>query len=305
MVEARLIETVRVENELGEGVIWDVNQAAVWWVDIDGSTLYRYRPEGKQLDQWTTPERLASFALVIDSDYLVCGFASGFAYFNPWTADLQWVQSIESKNGSIRLNDGRADRQGRFWAGGMVENGGPSGGVLYCLDQQLQVSEKVSGLRISNGLCWSPDSAVMYHTDTPSRRIDRYDFDSTGAEIGNKVTFVETQEGCFPDGSTVDAQGYIWNAQWAASQVVRYNPKGEVDFVLPLPVSQPTCVAFGGPQLDLLLVTSASKGLSETAREAQPDAGSLFIFQTNIIGIADPLFLPTRPPGQAIDSDLS
>ncbi len=294
MITATLMETLEVKNTLGEGVIWDAIGAAAWWTDIDGSKLYRYDPAHKQLDHWSTPERLGSFALVADSDYLICGFASGFAYFNPHNpqiVDLQWLQKTEQDNPGTRLNDGRADRQGRFWAGSMVESGDQGAGALYCLDQQLQVTSKVSGLSISNGLCWSPDSTVMYHTDTPSRRINAYDFDATTGAIANQRCLVRTEKGCFPDGSTVDSEGYIWNAQWGASQVVRYSPAGEIDFILPLPVSQPTCVAFGGPQLDRLFVTSATQGFDQQALLAEPEAGNVLVFQTNITGTPDSRFV--------------
>jgi L-arabinonolactonase len=290
VVSAALIESLKVKNTLGEGIIWDAASACVWWTDIDGSKLYRYQSEDKQLDHWTTPERLGSFALVSDSEFLICGFASGFAYFNPHSGELQWLEKIEQNNPGTRLNDGRADRQGRFWAGSMVESGDRGAGALYCFDQQLQVASKVSGLTISNGLCWSPDSTVMYHTDTPSRRINAYDFDAATGAIANQRCLVRTEKGCFPDGSSVDAEGYIWNAQWGASQVVRYSPEGEVDFVLPLPVSQPTCVAFGGPRLDRLFVTSATQGFDEQTLSAEPEAGNVLVFQTNISGIADARF---------------
>ena len=290
VVSAALIESLKVKNTLGEGIIWDAASACVWWTDIDGSKLYRYQSEDKQLDHWATPERLGSFALVSDSEFLICGFASGFAYFNPHSGELQWLEKIEQNNPGTRLNDGRADRQGRFWAGSMVESGDRGAGALYCFDQQLQVASKVSGLTISNGLCWSPDSTVMYHTDTPSRRINAYDFDAATGAIANQRCLVRTEKGCFPDGSSVDAEGYIWNAQWGASQVVRYSPEGEVDFVLPLPVSQPTCVAFGGPRLDRLFVTSATQGFDEQTLSAEPEAGNVLVFQTNISGIADARF---------------
>jgi sugar lactone lactonase YvrE len=290
-VSATLIESLKVKNTLGEGIIWDAASACIWWTDIDGSKLYRYQPMDKQLDHWTTPERLGSFALISDSDFLICGFASGFAFFNPYSGQLQLLKKIEQNNPGTRLNDGRADRQGRFWAGSMVESGDQDAGALYCLDQQLQVTRKVSGLNISNGLCWSPDSTVMYHTDTPSRLIHAYDFDAATGAIANQRCLVRTEKGCFPDGSTVDAEGYIWNAQWGASQVVRYSPAGEIDFVLRLPVSQPTCVAFGGPQLDRLFITSATQGFDEQALLAEPEAGNVLVFQTNITGTPDSRFI--------------
>ena len=292
MVTATFVDTLKVENELGEGVIWDAAGAAVWWTDIEGSILYRYCPQNKQLDEWALSERLGSFALVANSDQLICGFASGFAYYNPFTGAIQWLSKIEQNNMGTRLNDGRADRQGRFWAGSMVESGEQGACALYCLDHQLQLSRQVSGLSISNGLCWSPDGTIMYHTDTPSRRIYRYDFDTATGAISNQSLLVRTEKGCFPDGATVDADGYLWSAQWAASRVVRYSPEGEVNFVLSLPVSQPTCVAFGGPELSRLFITSAYQGLGAEDRSVQPEAGNLFIFETDIKGIADPLFQP-------------
>ena len=227
-----------------------------------------------------------------NSDKLICGFASGFAYFNPVKGAIQWLSKIEQDNPGTRLNDGRADRQGRFWAGSMVEVGEQGAGALYSIDHQLRVSSQISGLTISNGLCWSPDGKLMYHTDTPSRSIYRYDFDTVSGAISNQSLLVRTEKGCFPDGATVDAQGYIWSAQWGASRVVRYNPEGETDFILPLPVSQPTCVAFGGSDLNRLFVTSAYEGLDAEARATQPEAGNLFIFETDIKGIADPQFQP-------------
>lgn len=292
MPVAKLIETVRVQNELGEGIIWDADGAAAWWTDIQGSALYRYSPEDKQLQQWATPERLGCFALVANSDQLICGFASGFAYYSPITGAVDWLGKIEQDNPGTRLNDGRADRQGRFWAGSMVETGDQGAGALYCLDQRLQISSHISGLSISNGLCWSPESSRMYHTDTPSQCIYGYDFDADTGAVSNQSLLLRTEAGCFPDGSTVDAEGYIWNAQWGGSQVVRYSPEGEVDFVLPLPVSQPTCVAFGGPDLNLLFVTSAYQGMSADKRAAEAGAGDLFIYQTDVCGIADPEFQP-------------
>lgn len=246
------------------------------------------------LEHWATPERLGCCAPVAGKDYLVVAFESGFAYFDPATEYLEWLRHIEKDKASTRLNDGRTDRQGRFWAGTMVENGtrAPATGALYCLDRWLGCTSKISGLSISNGLCWSPDSSYMYHTDTPTGRIDRYDFDARTGEIRNRVTFAVTDPGCWPDGSTVDSEGYLWNAQWGGNKVVRYSPAGDIDLVLPVPVSQPTCVAFGGPELNLLFVTSARQGLGPAELDRQQRAGNLFIYKTRVAGLNDSEFAP-------------
>ncbi len=297
MATLDLIEVIPVHNELGEGVIWDASRGAAWWTDIEGRLIYRYQLAAKRLEYWPTPERLGCFALVADKEYLIAAFESGFAYFEPESGYMEKLHSVEQSIADTRLNDGRADRQGRFWAGSMVENGGPGAdaGSLYCLDRQLHCSKKIEGLSISNGLCWSPEATYMYHADTPKCRIDRYDFNSDTAELTNRITFAETPAGITPDGSTVDADGFLWNAQWGGSRVVRYSPQGEIDLILPLPVSQPTCVAFGGAELNLLFVTSAKQGLDSEALGQEPDAGNLFIYSTAITGLVDSEFNPDIP----------
>lgn len=289
-----LIAEIPVANTLGEGVIWDPRRWCAWWTDIQNSRIFRYTPSEERLEHWDTPERLACFATVRDEDRLIAGFESGFAWYRPEDGSVEWIEKIDPDNPLTRLNDGRADRQGRFWVGSMVE--GPTeaepSGRLYCLDHNLTTTAHIDGLSISNSLCWSPDSSILYHCDTPNRRIDRYAFDAETGSLGRRETFVETDTGCFPDGSTVDADGCLWNAQWGGSQVVRYTPDGKVDVVVPIPVSQPSCVAFGGADLDVLIVTTARQDLDEAALASEPNAGNLFLFQTPFRGIADPAFVP-------------
>ena len=295
MTTARLIEELTLSNVLGEGVIWDAAEQVVWWTDIQSRALFQYRLDSGQLKDWSLPERLCCLASVKDSTRLIAAFESGFAFFEPATGSVEWLMRLDQGPG-LRLNDGRADRQGRFWAGSMHEGDSNSAarGTLYCLDRDLSVRTTLSGLRISNSLCWSPDAHVMYHADTPNGRIDRYDFDAATGTPTGRSTFARTAANHGPDGSTVDADGCVWNAQWGGSKIVRYTPEGEIDFELPLPVSQPTCVAFGGPNLDLLFVTSANDGLSADARRREPRAGNLFVFQTDTRGIQEPSFMPQR-----------
>lgn len=287
-----LVDQVPVQNELGEGVIWDHHRQRIWWTDIGQKMLYRYDPLTSKMESWSTPERLCCFAPVAGQNYLVAAFESGFAFYEPVSGQLQWIHKIEQDNPGTRLNDGRTDRQGRFWAGTMVENRELANdkGRLYCIDHELNLTTAISGLSITNSLCWSPDSKILYHCDTPSRQIDRYVYDSNTGTIGKHSVFTTTAPECYPDGSNVDAEGYVWNAQWGGRQVVRYAPDGGVNLVVPTPASQPTCVAFGGKDLDLLIVTSAYQGLDETARAAQSDAGDLFIYRTDYRGLVEAPF---------------
>jgi sugar lactone lactonase YvrE len=292
----RLIDTLKVENELGEGVIWDHRSAKVWWTDIQQSRLYRYDPESRKLEQWDTPERLGCFAPRDNGRGLVAAFESGFAFYTPETGHLEWIKKLETDNPGTRFNDGRADRQGRLWAGTMVEDHKSASyqGSLYCLDHNLQVTKAKTGFSIPNSLCWSPDGRSMYHTDTPSQQIKQYDYCTDSGTLSHEREFITTKNGCYPDGSIVDSQGFLWNAQWGSNTVVRYSPRGEEDLVVDIPASQPTCVAFGGRDLNLLFVTSAWQGLDDEARMIDSEAGNLFVFDTQFAGLVEKGFVAAR-----------
>lgn len=290
-----LLTQIPVGNELGEGVIWDHQRQRVWWTDIVNSKLFRYDPANGELEEFSTPERLCCFAPIHGQDNLIAAFASGFAFYNPDNGDLDWIEKIEADNPGTRLNDGRTDRQGRMWAGTMVEDQDKATyrGALYRLDGDLKITKTIEELLITNSLCWSPDGQIMYHCDTPAQKIDSYLFDPNTARISDHMIFTTTGRGCYPDGSIVDAEGYLWNAQWGGSKVVRYAPDGSVDVELAMPVSQPSCVAFGGADLDLLIVTTAHQDLSPAAKAEQPSAGDLFIYQTNYKGLQESPFILT------------
>ena len=288
-----LISTIPVQNGLGEGIIWDHQRQRLWWTDIENSQLYRYDPITENLEQWSTPERLCCFAPVAGQDYLVTAFASGFAFYDPVNGSLDWIEKVEADNPGTRLNDGRTDRQGRMWAGTMVENSDQASyrGSLYCLDSNLVVRKTIGNLLITNSLCWSPDSKRMYHCDTPRQKINYYPFDSQSGNVGDREVLVSTEEGCYPDGSIVDADGFLWNAQWGGSKVVRYAADGSTNLEIKLPVSQPTCVAFGGADLDLVFVTTARQGLSEEALRGQSQAGDVFVYKTDYRGLVESAFI--------------
>jgi sugar lactone lactonase YvrE len=183
----------------------------------------------------------------------------------------------------VRFNDGRVDRQGRFWAGSMVEGFGEPTGKLYCLAKGVS-EEHLTGISICNSLCFSPDGRHMYFADSPRRTILKFVLDADTGALSNRLAFARTPRGAFPDGSNVDSDGHLWNAQWGAGCVVRYAPDGTVSGRVELPVTQPTCVAFGGEAFDLLFVTSAREGLDAATLTTQPQAGDVFIFQTDITG---------------------
>jgi len=289
-----LIDSLTVGNELGEGVIWDHQSAKLWWTDIQQSKLYRYDPRSRALDTWDAPERLCCFAPVASQDKtgltkFVAAFESGFAFYQPETGKLEWLHKLETDNPGTRFNDGRTDRQGRLWSGTMIEdeNLATTKGTLYCLHNDLSISRSLNDLIIPNSLCWSPDGKTVYHTDTPTQQINQYSYDTQNGSFGKATVFAKTKPDCYPDGSIIDADGYLWNAQWGGSRVVRYAPDGHVDLEIEVPTKQPSCVAFGGENLDLLFVTTAYEDLNP--KDAQ--AGDLFIYQTDYKGLIESPFI--------------
>ena len=207
---------------------------------------------------------------------------------------MTWLKYPEGLGRGIRFNDGKVDRQGRFWAGAMIEDRDPvlyREGNLYSIDGTNRLCKHESGIGISNGLCWSPESDHLYFADSSRRIIYNYEFNTGSGTIDNRKIFVMTENGAFPDGADIDCDGCLWSAHWGSGQVVRYTPAGKTDIVLDLPVSQPTCVTFGGPDLKLLFVTSATEGLENAKLCNQPNAGDVFVFQAEISGLPASRFI--------------
>lgn len=285
-----LIATIPCANTLGEGVQWNADDGSFWWTDIPAARLYSYQLASQQLRHWQLPEPLACFAFAKQDSRLLAAFASGVAWYNLHTGEREWLAKPEAHLPGNRSNDGRCDRQGRFWWGTIVERDDGQCASLYSLAHTGQVVCHLRDLRIANALCWSPDSRKLYHADSPSHSIRVYDFDAATGTLANGRLFAQTELGIEPDGACVDAEGYVWNAQWGAARVRRYTSAGAVALDLALPVSQPTCVAFGGDSLSLLAITSARAGLSDAQLAQQPEAGSLFIYATPYLGLAEPRF---------------
>lgn len=287
-VKLQLLDIIRAGNTLGEGVQWNDVTETLWWTDIQARRLCSYRPADGKLASFPTPERLCSFGFVRDDPGFIVAFDCGFARYNPVSKGITRLQRPEELDEGIRFNDGKVDRQGRFWAGTMVERGDPAlrpEGGLYSLDGAYGMRKHDSGIGISNGLCWSLESDRLYFADSARRTIYRYEFDRDSGTISNRKVFAETGRGAFPDGAEIDRDGCLWSAHWGAGRVVRYTPEGKTDAVLTLPVSQPTCVTFGGPGHELLFITSAREGLDDDKLAGETHAGDVFVFQVGVSGL--------------------
>ncbi|MEC4724568.1 SMP-30/gluconolactonase/LRE family protein [Shewanella sp. D64] len=279
-VKATFLYSVPVANTLGEGVLWDDLSQKVWWTDIEECVLYAFEPQQQTLEQWQMPERLCSFALTEKEGLILGAFASGFALFCLHNNQLKWIARPELTLSGNRLNDGRVDAAGRFWCGSMVETdeARPNSGSLYCISKGI-CDCREQGFQIFNGLSWSPDNRWLYCADSDRNVIYRHAFDHNTGQIGIAEVLATTPKQIHPDGSIMDSEGGLWNAQWGGSRVVRYDTAGEIQFVLNLPVTQPSCVAFGGEAMDLLFITSANLGLNQQQLAQQPTAGALLVYQ--------------------------
>jgi L-arabinonolactonase len=292
MQEFELVARVDCQNQLGEGVQWNSHSQSFWWTDILSKKLFQYQLTNKTLTEWDLPDRLGCFAFTAEPQQLLCAFASGIAYYSLIDGACQWLAKPEYHWRGNRLNDGRCDRQGRFWVGSITEHQhspNQSAG-LFCVDAQGYLSQHLSGLKISNALCWNLDSSKIYHADSPSHSIHVYDFDNYTGRLSNQQLFVQLESGIEPDGATVDAENCLWNAQWGGARVIRYRPDATEDCRLVLPVTCPTCVAFGGDDYSLLAITSARVGLTPEQLQQQSQAGSLFIFKTPFKGVKESVF---------------
>lgn len=275
-----------VRNALGECVVWCERSARLLWTDIPGATLYAHHPASGHTEHWAMPERLASFALTDKQDGLLLGLASRLAWFDMASAVVTPLCEVEPHLPGTRVNDGRCDRQGRFVFGTFNEaDPRPAIGSFYRLNHDLSVERlPLAPVGIANSICFSPDGATMYYCDSQEKMIRCCDYDPLSGAISNARVFADLRSGQGePDGSTIDADGYLWNACWGAGTVVRYAPDGQVERVLTVPVSQPSCVAFGGPAQDVLYATTARVGLDAAALAAGPSAGG--VFSTRVSGV--------------------
>ncbi|WP_103035144.1 SMP-30/gluconolactonase/LRE family protein [Castellaniella caeni] len=251
---------IDVKTTLGEGPLWDVDEQRLYWIDSADGRIFRATADGRELRAWQVPQKIGSMALRRQGGAVV-SLARGLHFLDFETGHLDLIEDPEPGKTSNRLNDGKVDAQGRFLFGSMdTQESGPNG-ALYRLDPDHSVHKLQDGIVVSNGPCWSPAGDTFYFADTWAEEIWAYDYDQATGTPSNRRTLASMQGKHFrsPDGSTVDAEGCLWNAQVYEGQLVRYTPEGLVDRVIAMPVKNVTSVMFGGPNLDVLFVTSMSR----------------------------------------------
>ncbi|MBA2577982.1 MAG: SMP-30/gluconolactonase/LRE family protein [Euzebyaceae bacterium] len=287
----RVLAAERVEvaldahAEVGEGPVWDATSGELVWVDIPRHLVHRLHPGSGRVESFDAGQPVSAVALR-SAGGLVLALRDGFGLLDRQTGDLQLACAVEREQTANRMNDGKCDSTGRFWAGTMALDMSPGAGALYRLGTDLEVVQVLRPVSVSNGLAWSRDDRTMYFIDSTTNGVDAFDYTPGSGRIGNRrrLIAVAPDDG-LPDGMTVDAEGFLWVALWDGWAVRRYAPDGTLDLVVQLPTAQITSCAFGGETLDELYVTSASGGLAEQARHDQPHAGAIFQVRTGVEGL--------------------
>jgi sugar lactone lactonase YvrE len=267
--------------ELGEGPCWDAASQSLYWVDIPASRVHRLSPGGVH-SSWDVGYP-AGAVVPRSSGGLAVAAGNAFFSLDPLTGAVAELAVAPGFPGT-RMNDGKCDRAGRFYAGTMAADESPGMGSFYRLDTDLSVTEIYTGIGISNGLGWSPDDRRMYYIDSLAYRVDVLDYDLDTGRMGERRPFVTLgSEDVVPDGMAIDAEGGLWVAVWGGGVIQRYDADGRLTGVVRLPAANVTSCAFGGPDLDILYITTA----------AGPGrlAGALFACASGVRG------MPTFPFG--------
>jgi len=269
---------------VGEGPVWDERSNTLVWVDIMNNAVHVFDPASGQ-DRSVDVGQPVGAAGLRERGGLILALRDGFAVLDADLGDLHWVAHVEEDIPTNRMNDGKCDAAGRFWAGTMAFAVTPGVASLYRLDPDYRVTRVLTNLTLSNGLDWSPDNRRMYYIDSRTQRVDAFDFDLEHGTLGESRTLVDLpREVGLPDGMTVDSEGCVWVALHGGAALHRYTPDGHLERTLRVPARQVTCCAFGGADLGDLYVTSMTYGVSEAELREQPLAGALFRARPGVRG---------------------
>jgi sugar lactone lactonase YvrE len=259
-----------------EGPVWHPSWGGLRWVDMLAGDVLSLDPDSGDVTR-THLDDVAAAIRPRAGGGMVAGITRGFALIDE-DGTIHALGDLWA--GTTRMNEGACDPHGRFYCGSLSKAAGEAS--LYRLDTDRTVSIVETGITTSNGLAWSPDGGCAYYIDTPTQRVDVFDYDFETGLTGRRPLVAIEEEAGHPDGLTVDADGYLWVALYDGGAVRRYSPDGRLDAVVELPVTKPTAVALGGDDLRDLYITTSREYLPEGA---EPDAGSLYRIRVDVPGV--------------------
>ena len=279
-----------LKASLGECPVWSVGEQALYFVDINAPSLHRFEPETGAHRAMPMPSSVGSFGLRAGGGFVVA-LRDGV-----WLADARGTLDRKLADAPYdpsthRFNDGRVDRQGRFWVGSMNERRDAASAALYRLEPDGALDVAIDAITISNGLAWSPDGRTMYHADTPTHTVRAFAFDAaSGTPSAPRVHARFEGETDRPDGAAVDSAGHYWSAFYRGGKVVEVDGAGRTVRELPIPAMCPTMCAFGGPDLCTLYVTSARQQRPDDELARLPQSGGVFAMRVEVPGLPEPLY---------------
>ncbi len=298
---------------LAEGPLWMPEEQRLYWLDIEGCRLFRAKVASndargdccEEVQAFALDNQVGCIAPCTQGRFLIAGQDGVFRVElipsrepgkDGRVNKIEKMVHPEESRSDNRYNDGKCSPEGRFWFGSLNKEKRPNRASLYKMDRDSSghpaVQTMLSGATNSNGLAWAPDGRTFYWIDTPTRRVDAFDYDPANGFLSNRrtvVTFPPEREDRVvgrPDGMCIDREGYLWIAHWCGGCVTRWNPaRGELQAVISLPVRRVTSVTFGGPDLNRLYITTARFGMSESELQDEPLAGRVFVAETGIAGM--------------------
>ena len=250
-----------VVSDLGEGPIWSPQTNCVTWTDITQSVFHTADIDTGATQSFSAPSMVGAIAHTHGGDYVAAN-QEGFAFVG---IDGKFSQLHSFLADDMRMNDGKVDPVGRFWAGSLALSFEAERGSLYVLEKDGSYRSVLDKCTLSNGMGWSPDAHYFYYIDSIPGVLKRFDFDSVHGLISNPIDLVtfDTSKG-IPDGMSVSSDGKIVIALWDGGRVEIYEPDGTKATEIELGVSRPTSCTFGGTDGNVLIVTSASQGIDRS-----------------------------------------
>ena len=280
---------------LGESPLWDAANECLYWVDGAGCRIHRHDLARNSFTEWKLPSMVGSVGLS-GGRRLIAGLSDGIYEFDTETSDLRAIFKLPGADARVRFNDGKVDRQGRFLCGTMGVQA-DARGELYRVSADGGVEVLANGIRISNALCFSPDGGTMYFADSLDLNVRAYRYSPGPEPLAQPRVLVDTRPyGSGPDGATVDAEGCIWIAMVQSGKIARFTPDGQLDRLIDAPIDIPSCVAFGGPDMSTLYLTSIRDSGTGRAVSRHPAGGHLFAIEgLGVRGIPETRFGQPQP----------
>lgn len=279
-----------LQAELGEAPLWDPATGTLWCIDIIRCRLIAYDWESQITTEWPLPSLGGGLALTADGRLLVAT-QTGLFFFDRPSGDYAFFVDPEPDVPINRLNEGKVDPQGRFWIGSICTLGRRPTGSLYRVERDGRTERVLGNIAVPNCLVWTSDRKRVLFTDSAEKVIWSFAYHAEAGTLSDRRVFADCSSSpAIPDGGALDQDGFLWNAEFGGGRIIRYDPRGRVDREIALPVTQVNSVAFAGPALDHLVITTSKRLLSPAERAAQPSAGDLFVVRPGVRGLVEPAF---------------